>query len=156
MADHHDQAAIHADVQPSKKTAECKEFISPANPAVVITALRQQLAEAHECIDGLRSELGLAVNDVPQLGLRNSHARMFGILMAKPSVRHSSMMNILYGDRAAEGDIPELTSIKTLICTLRQKLKPFGIEIETIWGEGWRITESNKAAARRIIGGESA
>ena len=46
----------------------------------------------------------------------------------------------------SDGDNPT-SSIKvvgTIICRLRKKLRPYGIEIHTVWGEGFRITEEDR------------
>ncbi len=115
--------------------------------------LRQELDEAYERIHLLKKELGAEVQDIPALGLRHTPARIFSVLMAKSSVPVSSLLNIIYADRAAERDIPSIETIKVFVWTLRNKLKPYGIEIETVWGEGWRMTEANKAKARKIIDG---
>ena len=37
------------------------------------------------------------------------------------------------------------------ICKLRKKLLPLGVEIETLWGRGYRMTPSNKARLAQAI-----
>jgi hypothetical protein len=38
---------------------------------------------------------------------------------------------------------------------MRRKLSPFGIEIDTVWGIGWRLSDSSRAAALALIEAES-
>jgi len=38
--------------------------------------------------------------------------------------------------------------VDVLLCRVRQKLAPFGIEIERVWGRGLRINAEVKAALR--------
>ena len=41
--------------------------------------------------------------------------------------------------------------VKVRMCHIRQKLKPYGITIETIWGEGYRLPPESKAAIARAL-----
>ncbi|MER9912667.1 winged helix-turn-helix domain-containing protein [Mesorhizobium sp. M0050] len=36
-------------------------------------------------------------------------------------------------------DEPELKIIDVFVCKLRKKLKPLGVEIQTVWGQGYRL-----------------
>ena len=37
---------------------------------------------------------------------------------------------------------------------MREKLKPFGIEIKTHWGECWEMTEASKEIGRGLMAAE--
>lgn len=34
--------------------------------------------------------------------------------------------------------------VTVLICSLRKKLRPFGVEIHTVWGQGYKIDQRSK------------
>lgn len=50
-----------------------------------------------------------------------------------------------------EPNIPDMRMIDTVICKLRRKIKPWGIEIETLYGQGFRIAPAMRAYAAKII-----
>ena len=43
------------------------------------------------------------------------------------------------GRRGTHTAHPTSNLIDSKICHVRAKMRPFGIEIETVWGRGWRI-----------------
>lgn len=49
-----------------------------------------------------------------------------------------------------DGEVPEIKIIDVFICHLRKKLAPLGLEIQTLWGHGYRFvpiaTNGKKAA----------
>lgn len=46
----------------------------------------------------------------------------------------------------AKGDATDPTVVNVRMSTMRAKLKPFGITIETVWGRGYRLPEASRAA----------
>jgi two-component system cell cycle response regulator CtrA len=48
-------------------------------------------------------------------------------------------------------DPPEVKIVDVFVCKMRKKLKPFGIEIKTNWGESYEIPEESKARARELM-----
>lgn len=42
-------------------------------------------------------------------------------------------------------------AINTLIKYMRQKIRPFGIDIESVYGFGYRMTEENRSRARKLL-----
>jgi two-component system, cell cycle response regulator CtrA len=63
--------------------------------------------------------------------------------------RVDAFMAALYSDQADEA--PDEKVLDVWICKMRKKLKPFGIEIKTHWGECWEIPEASKAIARGLM-----
>lgn len=49
------------------------------------------------------------------------------------------------------GDGPELKIVDVFVCKMRKKLSPLGIVIETFWGRGYRLVESDPARAQEIV-----
>jgi DNA-binding response OmpR family regulator len=70
---------------------------------------------------------------------------------AKDIASHSSLMAALYWDRAEPAG-PAILPV--LMCNLRKKLRPVGIEIKTLLGRGYYLPADAKAALRQR--GESA
>lgn len=50
-----------------------------------------------------------------------------------------SIMMAMYCDRIDED--PEIKIVDVFICKLRKKLKPFGVSIGTIWGQGYSLAD---------------
>lgn len=63
-----------------------------------------------------------------------------------------SLISSIDGFRTSEalhavGSLSESTSenlVPVLVCNLRKKLRPFGVEIHTIWGQGYKIDQRSK------------
>jgi DNA-binding response OmpR family regulator len=52
-----------------------------------------------------------------------------------------SIMDAIYW-RLADDEEPGAKIVDVWICKIRKKLKPLGIEIQTAWGRGFRIIET--------------
>jgi two-component system cell cycle response regulator CtrA len=104
--------------------------------------LRARIAELEE-------ELGLAAQPPSLFGFTSQEAAIFGVLLKTANPRKSTFMTALYGDEA--DDPPEEKIIDVMICKMRKKLVPFGIMIETSWGEGFSMPEASKARARELM-----
>lgn len=47
-----------------------------------------------------------------------------------------ALLRSIYG---LQMDEPEIKIIDVFVCKLRKKLKPLGVEIQTVWGSGYRL-----------------
>ncbi len=65
-------------------------------------------------------------------------------LMATEIASPQSIILALYGNRA---DYPEPGIVNVWICKIRKKLKPFGINIQNVWGQGYRLENRNLITA---------
>jgi two-component system cell cycle response regulator CtrA len=81
----------------------------------------------------------------PLWNLTGQQERLLGFLFASGHPSKSQMMDELYGDAILQ---PEIKIIDVLVCKIRKKLKPFGIEISTHWGRGYYLSEPNKDQIR--------
>lgn len=97
----------------------------------------------------LEEAMGLTVEAPVFLGLTTHEARLFGALLKRPMVSKAGVMATLYSERP--DDEPEMKIVDVYVCKIRKKLKPYGIEIETIWGQGYRMTEAMRAKASSMI-----
>lgn len=109
--------------------------------------LRDKVAQLEEII-GLRLPAPLV------LGLSGKEAQLFGALYTREFLTKPAIMTLLYSDRAdAE---PEIKIVDVFVCKIRAKVAPFGIEIETAWGQGYAMTAAGKAAAAKLMPGSAA
>lgn len=112
--------------------------------------LEQENELLHGRVAELEEMLGITFHSPLFLELTASEAKIFGILLAREAVTKSLVMTCLYGSRP-DGDMAEEKIVDVFICRLRAKLKTFGIEIGTNWGQGYFMTPAMKARVRGLI-----
>lgn len=126
-----------------------------------------QAARQHQ-IDRQRIEALEAENDDLRERLAQMEARVFGIgwrppmefmltskegaivatLLAHPEgCSKPQLLDALYA-HLPNADEPEIKIIDVFICKARKKLKPYGLEIETMWGAGYRFAAASIEALR--------
>lgn len=88
--------------------------------------------------------------------LTGQEARVFGVLVNREMASKDAIMAGLYAERATEEETPEIKIVDVFICKLRKKLKPFDVEIETVWGQGYALNAETRAMYRRRPGERSA
>lgn len=90
-----------------------------------------------------------------ELRLTKCETGMLEALMAPGATTKSKeqLLAAAYSDRYATGDEPEIKIVDVFICKLRKKLKPFGIEVETVWGQGYHLPPESRAILRRMTDG---
>jgi len=117
-----------------------------------IRMLEQELAVKDELIAQLQETLsGANVDDhALYFDLTPQEAICLGVLLKNKAPRRSAFMTSLYSARS--DDEVDVKIIDVFICKMRKKLKPFGIEIKTHWGDGYEIPEASKARARELMG----
>lgn len=91
-------------------------------------------------------------------GMKHDFPREWGLTGAEQRV-----LNCLYTARnffrqeeairfaASNGNATDPDLVKVYICKLRKKLKPFGIEIKTVWGEGYELTPETGSLIKKAI-----
>jgi len=93
--------------------------------------------------DALRVEMDRAIaealRDVPEFSIKLtlSQRNLLAVLVKKAGkvVTKEALMTLVYG---AEDDAPQEKILDVQICKIRPRL-PAGLEIETVWGEGYRL-----------------
>lgn len=97
--------------------------------------------------------LELALVDTEPLpfewGLTGQESAVFGVLVNRPLATKDAVMAALY--RSIGRDEAEPKIVDVFICKMRKKLKPFGIEIRTIWGQGYALPETLRHRHQRKI-----
>ncbi len=76
-------------------------------------------------------------------GLTRSEVTMLQTLVTLELATKDAMLTALYSDRADDEPAPRI--IDTYICKMRKKLRPFGVEILTVWSRGYRLDPTVRA-----------
>lgn len=98
-----------------------------------------QLAErVRQLEDELMPPLCLPI----EWALTSTEARLFAHLTTREIATKQSLMVALYSDRYDANVDPKIVDV--FICKIRKKLSPFGIRIETIWAQGYRLHDRQK------------
>lgn len=79
-------------------------------------------------------------------GLTGQEARLFGVMVNRRLATSDSIMAALYRDFGL--DEPEEKIVDVLVCKIRKKLKPFGVTIQTIWGQGYALEDGVRSQLR--------
>lgn len=115
----------------------------------LVAALEAENEVLRGRVADLEEALGMRMDVPVEFGLTPHEARLFGFLLKVERASKARLMSALYFERIdAE---PELKIIDVYVCKLRKKLKPYDIEISTLWGQGYYITPAAKARAREIL-----
>ena len=118
--------------------------------AARIQVLQTQIARLQERCAALEAALGADINPHVVLGLTGQEAAVFGLLMARGRASREQIMAALYGLRP-DGEEAEIKIVDVFVCKTRKKLRRFGIEITTLWGQGYAISPEMREKARRFI-----
>lgn len=105
-------------------------------------ALRARVAELEGLLyaaDGWSAPL--------EWGLTAAEARMMGVLVSRPLATRAAFLAAMYGDVGKDEPAPRIVDV--FVCKIRRKLRPFGVAIVTVWGEGWRLPPAQREALRR-------
>lgn len=112
---------------------------------IKMSAAYMELSDKYEL---LLDEFGVSAKFPPCLGLTPSQIRILGVLLVRTMVTHSQFYTVLYEGR--DVDITGNT-LKVFISHMRKKLAPYGIKINTIWGQGFCMTEGSKDLLRALM-----
>jgi Transcriptional regulatory protein, C terminal len=77
-------------------------------------------------------------------GLTAAEARAFIELVGHPHVSRAALHTAIGGEGKIKG-------VDVVICRLRKKLGPHGIEIVTVWGQGFRLVDGARDRIRKIL-----
>lgn len=97
----------------------------------------------------LEEQLGARLPAPVCFGLSGSEARVFGHLYTREMATKNSIMAILYQSMGRDEAEPKIVDV--FVCKLRKKLKPFGVAIETVWGNGYAMPAAAKARAKTFF-----
>lgn len=116
----------------------------------LVAALEIENESLRERIAALEETLGIRIETPLELGLSRQESKVFGILFKRELVTKVQGLDVLYG-HLPEEDEAEIKIVDVFICKMRKKLKPYKIEIETVWGQGYRMPAASKAIAQALL-----
>jgi two-component system cell cycle response regulator CtrA len=77
--------------------------------------------------------------------LTTKEARVFSHLTTRQIASKRTIMQALYFDQHSD-DEPQEKIVDVFVCKMRKKLKPYGVQIETIWGQGYSLVDREQYA----------
>ena len=78
--------------------------------------------------------------------LTANEAKVMSLLLVRDFATRAQMMSAIMANRGADADrMPEMKIIDVFVCKIRKKVKPYGIEITSLWGRGYRLSPEMKA-----------
>ena len=109
------------------------------------------LTEEVQRLRSMLAKLSETPDAPPRFRLTKHEAAIFSVLMAaNGSKTQEQLLAGAYADSFGTDDEPEIKIIDVFVCKLRKKLKPHGVFIETLWGQGYVVPPESKAAVRRM------
>jgi two-component system, cell cycle response regulator CtrA len=116
--------------------------------------LSEQLEIAHERILMLESQIGVRSSSPALFRLTPKEDEMFGVIMRQTVARKDAMMTLIYSGSLG-GDVPCDKILDVFIHKIRQKIRRFGMEIETRRGIGWYMSPADKAKVHALMEDET-
>jgi len=114
-----------------------------------VQMLETENEELREKIRALEETMGLRLEAPLVFQLTAYESKMLGALFKCEMLTKQHAMNALYSDRV---DLePDIKIVDVFISRLRKKLKPFAVEVETVWGQGYRMPARSKAAVAALL-----
>ena len=113
-------------------------------PCPDCAALRIKLEEANEKIQQLETEINTRASFPVLLGLTPTQEKILAIMLKREYISREAIDRLL-----CKGNCRSLPKVH--ICHLRDKLSPYGIEIESLWGRGYALTPKAKEKLRSFI-----
>lgn len=110
-----------------------------ASEDTLIQQMKEEIATLRECnrqLEKALAETGVAPAPL-EWRLTASEARVFAVLVKSDLVTKDKIFAALYSQR--HDDSPEPKIIDIFVCKLRAKVKPFGVVIDTVWGQGYAL-----------------
>ena len=107
--------------------------------------LRERVERLEAELKVLRSDFHAESYVAPaEFALNWSQERILGALIRHTSpLTHDALFEVTRGPRARAEDRGEKL-IHTVVCKLRQKLRPHGVEINTVSGVGYRLSTESR------------
>ena len=103
--------------------------------------LRHRVSELEQLL-GLRFEFPV------HFGLSRSEGTIFGLLVKNPLVTKEMALSGLYLHKQDEA---EIKIVDVYVCKIRKKLKAWDIQVETVWGQGYRLAPASRPIVEGIM-----
>ena len=114
-------------------------------------ALRREVEALRDALEAMRgaltSDAGVKIIELAKLTY--SERMLLGLLMRRHRVTKDQMMTMLYADRPDEE--PDSKILDVMICKMRKKLSPHGVEIRTIHGAGYELPPTSREKIKALM-----
>lgn len=78
---------------------------------------------------------------------------VFIALLRRPQITKAQVHAAIEGTRLLAQEQTDPKMIDVVICHIRKKLRPFGVELKTIWGQGYTISAAEREKACAMLAG---
>jgi DNA-binding response OmpR family regulator len=106
--------------------------------------LREQIARLERVLVG---EQSMPV----EWRLTQQEQRVMGVLVNREFASKDAIMAALYRNLGRDEAEPKIVDV--FVCKIRKKLKPFGIDIRTVWGTGYCLPPEQRTLLRQQTSG---
>lgn len=107
-----------------------------------IRELLARVEDLEQQVQDLETALTEPLPEFLHIELTKSERVLLGLLASRPLVSKATFMMAHYSTRGDDQPLEKI--IDVFVCKLRRKLKQAGLEIETVWGQGYRLPEDSK------------
>ena len=114
-------------------------------------ALRREVEVLRDALEAMRGALAsdAGVKIIELAKLTYNERMLLGLLMRLHRATKDQMMTMLYADRPDEE--PDSKILDVMICKMRKKLRPHGVEIRTIHGAGYELTPTSREKIKALM-----
>lgn len=113
-----------------------------------VQALERENDDLRNRIRVLEEIAGTSLEVPFEYGLTRKEAIILGVMLKNDLARKEALMEALYPHDQDAGDVKILD---VWVCHMRRKLKPWGIEIVTVYADGWRLPPASKHIVRSML-----
>lgn len=114
--------------------------------------LRGELETAREEIRQLKAAMSVhdATAQATRLGISVRGAEILLLLVRRGHANFDQLYDALFDDED-DSCMEWRQAVRQYVKRLRQKLRPHGISIQSIYGHGYRMDEASRAKARELL-----
>lgn len=113
-----------------------------------LEVVEQENEMLREQVHRLENALSATSSPLPfEWALTAQETIVFGVLANRPLATKDAVMAALYRSMGKEEAGPKIVDV--FICKMRKKLTPYGIMINTVWGQGYALADTDRAKFRR-------
>lgn len=111
--------------------------------------LRERIADLEEQSASLKQLVAGAEIWWKVFPFTGNEAKVFSCLMRRELASCNQILDWMYLERPNEESGKDM--VRVMILKVRNKLKPFGIDVRTVWGQGYAIDPANKSKINALL-----
>jgi len=105
--------------------------------------LRAEVDDLEDKVMRMSDDLGYKLPAPLWLDLTEAESNMFMMLIKNKVCSKEALLNGMCSYRSVD-EMPELKIVDVIICRIRKKVAEHGIDIVTVWGSGYAISQEGK------------